>query len=150
MEPPPELGGEAPEDPAPRTSSDTTPPAGSATAEGPLIGTAEPLRAEPPQAVPEPAPPTTARPRGRARRMLAVTGLILLVLWAVSVPLVGAWWLERERSRADRLATESTELRAQVTELSSELSVLRAELGLLREELDALRDDVGASLDEGS
>jgi cell division protein FtsB len=67
-------------------------------------------------------------------------GFSLLVLWAVAVPLAGAWVLQQERARVDVTVTRSAELQAQVSELRSELSILRAELGLLREELESLRE----------
>jgi hypothetical protein len=78
------------------------------------------------------------------RRYLVATALVLLVLWLVAVPAIGTWQLQTERSRADRLATESAEIQAQVAELRTEISLLRVELELLREELDSLQEEVGA------
>lgn len=76
------------------------------------------------------------------RRYLAALAVVLLVLWLVAVPAIGAWQLSSERARSDRLATESAELQTQVAELRTELSLLQSELGLLREELESLREAV--------
>jgi hypothetical protein len=91
------------------------------------------------------APADTAEPGSHPnRRYLVATALVLLVLWLVAVPAVGAWQLQTERSRADRLASESAEIQAQVAELRTEISLLRVELELLREELDSLQEEVRA------
>jgi hypothetical protein len=91
------------------------------------------------------APAETTEPASHPnRRYLAALALVVLVLWLVAVPAIGAWTLNSERSRAERLATESAELQAQVAELRTELSLLHAELGLLREDLESLGEEVRA------
>jgi hypothetical protein len=97
-------------------------------------------------AVPMEAPdePPASLP-GRGRRMLVAAGLVLLIGWAVAVPVAGAWLLQQERARVERLSGRSAELSASVTALRTELSLLRAELGLLREELASLQEEVRAA-----
>lgn len=100
--------------------------------------------AEEPGLHPE-APADTAEPGSHPnRRYLVAAALVLLVLWLVAVPAIGAWQLQTERSRADRLATESAEIHAQVAELRTEISLLRVELELLCDELDSLQEEVRA------
>jgi hypothetical protein len=95
---------------------------------------------EAPPAPPAEAPPPSPRPR----RGLMTAGLVLLIVWAVAVPLVGARLLQQERDRVERLANRSTELSASVTDLRTELSLIRAELVLLRQELESLQEEVRA------
>jgi uncharacterized coiled-coil protein SlyX len=126
------------------TLPEAKPSNGPAAAVAPTEPGKSPLEAPPEELVRNPpAEPAPSSPR-RARRVLMIMVLAVLVLWAVAVPLVGAWLLQQERHRVERLANRSTELSASVTDLRTELSLIRAELVLLRQELESLQEEVRA------
>jgi uncharacterized coiled-coil protein SlyX len=112
---------------------------------GPAAAVAPPEPVEPASEAAPPPPPAEAPPSSpRPRRRLMTAALVALVMWAVAVPVIGAWLLQQERDRVDRLTTRSAELSASVTDLRTELSLIRAELVLLREELESLQEEVRA------
>jgi hypothetical protein len=110
---------------------------------GPAAPVAPPEPEEPASEAPPPTP-AEALPSPRPRRGLMTAALVVLVIWAVAVPVIGAWLLQQERDRVDRLANRSTELSVSVADLRTELSLIRAELVLLREELESLQEEVRA------
>jgi hypothetical protein len=111
---------------------------------GPAAAVAPTEEEEPASEAPPPPPAEAPAPASRPRRGLMTAALVVLVIWAVAVPVIGAWLLQQERDRVDRLSSRSTELSASVTELRTELSLIRAELVLLREELESLQEEVRA------
>jgi len=108
------------------------------------LSEAPPEPVEPASEAVTPPPAEAPPPAPRPRRGLMTAALVLLVIWAVAVPVIGAWLLQQERDRVDLLTSRSTELSASVTELRTELSLIRAELVLLREELESLQEEVRA------